>query len=84
MDVGFDPDDVLASPVTPFCEDFATPLEALTRATTNPHEDKGWIGGEGGHWEFLEFIPAKGGRKGRVEKNDVELKRVQRWELLQG
>lgn len=59
VDVGFDPDDVLASSVAPFREDFATPLEAFACAAADPHEDEGWICGERGYWKFLELVPAK-------------------------
>jgi hypothetical protein len=81
--VGLDPDDVLASSVAPFGEDFATPLEALACAASDPHEDKGRICGEGGNWEFLELGPAERGRERRVEEDDVELERVEQREVLQ-
>lgn len=72
VDVGLNPDDIFASPVTPFCEDFATPLEALACAAADPHEDKRRICSEGGYREFLELVPAEGGREWRVEEDDVE------------
>lgn len=72
VDVGLDPDDVLASSVAPFCEDFATPLEALACAAANPHENERRIRGERGYWKFLELVPAERGRERRVEKDHVE------------
>lgn len=72
MDVGLYPYDVLASSVAPFCEDFATPLEALACAAANPHEDKRRIRGEGGYRKFLELVPAERGRERRVEEDHVE------------
>lgn len=82
VDVGLYPDDVLASSVAPFCEDFATPLEALACAASDPHEDKGRICGEGGDREFLELGPAERGRERGVEEDHVEFERVERREVL--
>lgn len=76
VDVGFDPDDVLAASVAPFCEDFATPLKALAGAAADPHEDKGWVRSKSGDGKFQEFVPAERGGKGRIEENHVEFVRV--------
>lgn len=83
MEVGLDPDDVFASSVTPFGEDFTTPLETLACAAANPHKDKGGICGEGGYGEFLELIPAKRGRERGIKEDHVEFEGVEGWELLQ-
>lgn len=83
VDVGLDPDDVFASSITPFGEDFATAFESFTCTATDPHEDKGGVCGEGGNRELSELVPTKRGRERGVEEDHVEFERVQRRQVLQ-
>lgn len=54
-----DPDDILAPPVSPLCENFAPTFEAFTCTAADPEEDKARVCREGRNGKILQVLPGE-------------------------